>query len=100
VISSYDNLLETINFRKRQDKLTKQCSRFDKSVESDEWKPGGKKGGFLGEGEDEEEDGYGIVNKHELVDEDDEDDTFSIFGSGTTRNDHAPTRLSRTYMMC
>lgn len=85
VISSYDNLLETINFRKQQEKLTKQCTRFDKAngaLESDEWKPGGggKAGGFLGD--EDEEDGYGIVNKHELGDEDDEDDTFSIFGSG------------------
>lgn len=82
IISSYENLLETINYRKRQEKLTKQCARLEKlgAVEGEEWASGRKKG-YFGE-EDDEEEGYGIDNKNELADEDEVDDGFNLFGLG------------------
>lgn len=85
VISSYENLLETIDFRKRQKKLTKQFSRFEKlNAARESGEHATRKKRYL-DGEDEEEDGYGINHKDALADEDDDavEDGFSIFGFGT-----------------
>jgi len=42
VISSYENLLETINFRKQQHKIARQLSRFGRTnsaLDGDSWNP-------------------------------------------------------------